>query len=185
VAAAFGNPTPGDRGVVLSNSETILDGRFGIYPQSLFPDQHRRPFEIGGGYAFQLFVNNNFSTRNRHGIFGSVDVLGGDWFVDADWRARITVRGIVQYFLLQERPGDGGGAMGAMGFEIAHFVQSDGEDGQIKYYGVLSGELSIGLELFGGYYSVAGADYGVFGVAITGRSPGAAGIGLLPLSSSF
>lgn len=186
LGAAMGNPLPDNAGAPLSSSETILDGRFAVVPQSLFPEQHRRPIEAGAGYAFQIFANDNFDRRNRHGVFADVEALLGDWWLGEGWRGRLVVRGSAHYFVLQNAPGDGGGGMWAVGFEIARFAQTDGEQGGgFQFLGAASGELGVGLELFGGYFSVARGDYGVFGVALSVRTPGAAGLGLIPLTGTF
>ena len=187
IGAAVGNVVPDDMGNPLSEAEPVAIGRVGIVPQSAWAEQHRRPFEVEAGYGFQVFTGALRQNRNRHGAYLGVSVLAGDWFVGDNWRARITMRAFGEYFVLQAHPGDGAGGGWALGFELARYAgyTPDESEGGITFLGWMAGEWSIGAELFGGVYSVGGAEYGTVGFALTGRWAGLFGIGLVPLTGSF
>ena len=184
--AALGNPVPSPvDGSPLSDSEPIMVGRIGVTPQPMWPEQHRRPVEVSGGYLFHVFTNELRQNRNRHGLFLGLSVLGGDFWLGGNLRGRVVIRGSADYFVLQGLPGDGGGASWSVGFEIADYVQHASDAARPPLLGLAAGELSIGAEIFGGVHSIGGAEYGTVGFAISGRWPGLLGIVLIPLSGSF
>ena len=186
MGAAIGNPIPSPSdGTPLSEVEPVLVGRIGVTPQALFPTQHRRPLEVAAGYAFHVFTNELRQNRNRHGIYLGLSVLGGDFWLGDNWRARIVVRGSTEYFVLQDHPGDGGGGSWSFGFEVAQYVHHESSSGDIGLFGYAAGELSLGVELFGGFHTIAGADYGTIGLAVTLRWPGTFGVVLIPFTGSF
>jgi hypothetical protein len=186
IAPALGNPLPDVDGTALSDAEGMFVGRAGVMVQSMWPEMHRRPVEVEAGYTFHIFTSENWQRRNRHGGFVGLSILAGHFWLGESWRARIVLRGAGEYYALQGLSGHGGGGSWGVGFEIAQFVSADGETGDgIRFLGVAAGELSIGAELTGGYFSIAGAEYGYIGIAITGRWPGAFGLGLIPLSGGF
>lgn len=186
IGAAIGNPLPDDEGAPLTEVDALAIGRIGVTPQSAWLEQHRRPVEVEAGYTFQIFTQPLRQNRNRHGAFVGVSVLAGDFWLGANWRGRVTVRGFADYVVLQGHPGDGFGGAWALGFEIAQFMRevSDSPTG-ISFFGLIAGEWSIGAELYGGVYSVGGAEYGTVGFALTGRWPGLFGVGLIPLTGTF
>lgn len=187
IGAAIGNAVPDDMGNPLSEVEPVALGRVGVVPQSAWLEQHRRPVDVEAGYTFQVFTSGLRQNRNRHGAYLGVSVLAGDWFVGDNWRARVTMRAFGEYFVLQSFPGDGGGGGWALGFELARYSgysPDDSGDG-ITFLGWMAGEWSVGAELFGGVYSVGGAEYGTVGFALTGRWPGLFGVGLIPLTGSL
>lgn len=184
--AAIGNPLPQDDGTPLTDSEVILPGRIGVALQSAWPEQHRRPVEVVAGYAFQVFATPLRQNRNRHGAFLGVSVLGGDFWLGGSWRARIVIRGAAEVFALQAHPGDGGGGSWGIGFEAAEYHSSSDDSGSgPRFLGAVAGELGIGAELVGGYYSIGGAEYGIAAFALTVRWPGLAGVAIVPLAGSF
>lgn len=186
IGAAMGNPLPDDEGAPLSEAEPVVLGRVGVTPQAVWPEQHRRPIEGEVGYAFQVFTHDLRQNRNRHGVYAGVAVHAGDWWLGRNWRARITLRGFAEYFVLQSHPGDGGGGGWALGFEAAQYTRHDGGGGSgLRFSGLAAGEWSIGAELVGGVYSMGGAEYGTAGFALTARWPGLLGVGIIPLSGSF
>ena len=187
LGAAVGNPLPDDTGAPLSASQAVALGRIGVTIQSMWPEQHRRPIEVEAGYAFQLFTEDLRQNRNRHGVYAGVGVHLGDWWLGSNWRGRLTIRGFAEYFVLQSHPGDGGGGSGAVGFEIAQYMQhsSSSSGGGPAFLGLAAGEWSIGAELVGGGYAIGGGEYATIGLAVTARWPGLLGIGLLPLTGSF
>ena len=186
MGAAFGNPIPSPvDGTPLTEAEPVLVGRVGLTPQTLWPTQHRRPIEIAAGYAFHVFTNELRQNRNRHGVFLGLEVLGGDFWLGDNWRARIVVRGSTEYFALQDHPGDGGGGSWSLGFEVAQYVRHESSSSGPGLLGYAAGELSLGAEVFGSMHSVGGADYGTVGLAMTLRWPGALGVVLIPLTGSF
>lgn len=184
--AAIGNPLPQDDGTPLTESEVILPGRIGLAIQSALPEQHRRPIEVVAGYAFQVFTTPLRQNRNRHGAFLGVSVLGGDWWLGENWRARVVIRGAGEVFGLQAHPGDGGGGSWGLGFEVAQYSGSSSDAGNgPRFLGGLAGEFGFGAELVGGYYSIGGAEYGIAAFALTVRWPGLAGVAILPVAGSF
>lgn len=184
--AAIGNPLPQDDGTPLTESEVILPGRIGLAIQSLVPEQHRRPVEVVAGYAFQVFTTPLRQNRNRHGGFLGVSVLGGDWWLGENWRARIVLRGAGEVYGLQAHPGDGGGGSWGIGFEVAQYSGSSSDSGDgPRFLGAIAGEFGFGAELMGGYYSIGGAEYGIAAFALTVRWPGLAGVAILPIAGSF
>jgi hypothetical protein len=186
IAPAIGNPLPADDGTPYSEAEGMFLGRIGITPQAMWPEQNLRIFEVEAGYTFHVFAEENWQQRNRHGGFLGLSILAGHFWLGENWRARIVFRGAGEILALQGLPGWGGGGSWGVGVEIARFVSVDGESGgPIQLLGWAAGELSVGGEIFGGVYSVAGADYGVVGFAITGRWPGIFGVGVIPLAGSF
>lgn len=186
LGAAVGNPLPSPvDGTPLTDAAPVLVGRVEVTPQAMWPEQHRRPIEVGAGYLFHVFTDELRQNRNRHGMFLGVSVLAGDFWLGGNWRARIVVRGSADYLVLQGLPGDGGGASWSIGFEAADYVQAISDEARPPILGVAVGELAIGAELFGSVHTVAGADYGTIGFAITGRWPGTLGVLLIPLSGSL
>lgn len=186
IAAAFGNPLPDVDGTALSDAEGMVVGRIGIVPQSMWPEMNRRPVEIDAGYTFHVFLSENWQRRNRHGGFLGLSILAGHFWLGENWRGRVVLRGAGEIYALQALPGEGGGASWGVGFEVAQFSSAEGESGDgIRFLGWAAGEWSIGAELDGGAYSVAGADYGYVAFAITVRWMGAFGLGLIPLSGTF
>jgi hypothetical protein len=186
IGGAFGNPVPDEDGTPLRRDEAMVVGRIGLVPATLWREQFLRPVEIEAGYSFQIFLSDLWQQRNRHGGFLGVNVLLGQFFVDAEWRARVVVHGAAEIMAYQGRPGDGGGGSWSLGFEAANFVNEGGEGGSgPQFIGAIAGEFSIGAELFGGVYSISGEEYGIFAFAITVRWPGMAGIGVIPLAGSF
>lgn len=186
IGGAAGNPLPDDEGQPLEELTPIAQGRVGITPQALWPEQHRRPVEVEAGYAFQLFTDPLRQNRNRHGGYLGVAVHFGDWWFGGNWRGRFIVRGFGELYGLQSHPGEIWGGGWAIGFEAADWAGYTDEslDG-LGLWGYAAGELSIGGELFGGVYTVDGQEYGTFGIAITGRLPGLLGVLAIPLSGSF
>jgi hypothetical protein len=186
LGAAIGNPLPQEDGTPLTDSELIIPGRIGLAIQSAFPEQHRRPVEVVAGYAFQVFSTQLRQNRNRHGGFVEVSVLGGDWWLGENWRARIVIRGAGEVYGLQSHPGDGGGGSAGIGFEVAQYSGSSSDTGDgPRFLGAIGGEFGFGAELTGGYYSIGGAEYGIVAFALTIRWPGLAGVAILPLAGSF
>ncbi|MCB9595614.1 MAG: hypothetical protein H6719_23030 [Sandaracinaceae bacterium] len=186
LGAAVGNPLPSPTdGSPLSEAEPVVVGRIGVTPQAMWPEQHRRPIELDGGYLFHVFTNELRHNRNRHGMFIGLSVLAGDWWVAGNWRARLILRGSADYLVLQARPGDGGGASWAIGFEVADYVQVVSDEARPPLLGLAAGEVAIGAELFGSVHTIDGAEYGTIGFAIRGRWPATLGVVLIPLSGSF
>ena len=183
--AAIGNPIPDETGARLSEAEGYVRGRVGLTVQSLFPELHRRPVEVAAGYSFRVFTNELRQNRNRHGFYGSISGLLGDFWLGDNWRGRVVVRGGAEYLALQSHPGDGGGGSWGVGFEVARFTRTEGDDNDSFFLGWAAGELSLGAELFGGYYSVGGGEWGEVGLALTGRWPGLFGVAMIPLNGSF
>lgn len=185
--AAIGNPLPReDDGTPLSEVEPVIPGRIGIALQSAWPEQHRRPIEVEAGYAFQVFTNGLRQNRNRHGGFLGVNVLGGHYWLPPNWRVRVVLRGAGELFGLQAHPGWGGGGSWSLGVELAQYSSTSEDSGQgPRIVGFVAGEWSFGAELFGGVYTVGGADYGIAAFALTVRWPGIAGVFILPLTGSF
>lgn len=186
LGAAVGNPLPSPTdGSPLSEAAPVVVGRIEVTPQAMWPEQHRRPIELGGGYLFHVFTDELRHNRNRHGAFLGLSVLAGDWWLGGNWRARLVLRGSADYVVLEGLPGDGGGASWSIGFEAADYVQVVSDEARPPVLGLVAGELAIGAELFGGVHTVAGADYGTIGFAITGRWPATLGVVLIPLSGSL
>lgn len=184
--AAVGNPLPDDTGAPLTDAAPVAFGRVGITPQAPWPEQHRRPIEAEIGYSFQIFTDSLRQNRNRHGGYVGASLLLGDFWLGANQRARVTVRGWGELFALQDHPGEAIGGGWALGFEIADFAQVEQTsiDGP-GLWGYASGELGLGGELFGGVYTVDGQIYGTFGIALTGRLPAAFGALVIPLTGSL
>jgi hypothetical protein len=186
IGAAIGNPVPDVDGTPLSESEAIVPGRIGIDVQSMFPEQNRRPIEVDGGYAFQIFTNELRQNRNRHGGFVGVSALLGHFWLGENWRLRIVIRGAGEIYGMQSHPGWGGGGSWAVGLEAAQFNGGSTDTGEgPRFLGAMSGEWSVGGEIFGGVYSIAREEYGTVGFALTVRWPGLAGVGILPLSGTL
>lgn len=186
LGAAIGNPLPDDAGEPLSEAQAVALGRLGLVPQSLWPEQHRRPVEAEAGYTFQIFTDALRQNRNRHGVYGGLSILAGDWWLGRGWRGRLTLRGFAEYFVMQSYPGDGGGGAWAIGFELAEYTSYEGsaEDGP-SFVGWVAGEWSLGAELTGGVYSIGPGEYGTLALAVTARWPGLLGVGVIPLSGRF
>ena len=184
--AAIGNPVPSPfDGTPLNEVEPVMVGRVGVTPQAMWPEQHRRPIELDAGYAFHVFTAERRHNRNRHGVYLGLSVLAGDFWLGGSWRARIVLRGSADYFVMQGYPGDGGGASWSIGFEAADYVQHESDAARPPLLGLAAGELGLGVELFGGFHTVGGADYGTVGLALTGRWPGTLGVVLIPLTGSL
>src|SRR5512139_3947163 len=101
VAPAIGNPLPADDGTPYSDVEGMAIGRVGVVIQSMWPEQNRRVVEVEAGYAFQIFMSDNWQLRNRHGGFLGVSALLGHFWLGENWRARAVLRAAGEIFALQ------------------------------------------------------------------------------------
>ncbi|MGF1466913.1 MAG: hypothetical protein ACFCGT_12345 [Sandaracinaceae bacterium] len=184
VGQVFGDPAPSqDDGRPISTSETVVELQAAIALQSVFPTQHhRRPGELLVGYSGQYFLRGSFSQRHRHGGFIGLDFFLAQEDAGNRWRSRVLLRSAAEMLWVPGvGGGPGGGGRASVAWELARFERvGDGGSGP-RFEGVFQGELSIGAELFGGYYRIGAADYGLLGGGVTFRWPAAFGVGLIPL----
>lgn len=186
LGAAVGNPLPSPiDGTPLADAAPVVVGRVEVTPLAMWPELHRRPIGVGAGYLFHVFTDELRHNRNRHGAFLAVSALAGDFWLGGNWRGRVVLRASADYLVLQDYPGDGGGASFAIGFEAADYVQLVSDAARPPLLGIAAGELGVGAELFGSAHAIDGVVYGTVGLAITGRWPGVLGVALIPLSGSL